>query len=466
MKLYWEAEKFIVNNPRQGSLNTRIFEAARAKKVTSDPRHLYALVISTLQYKPFIMEILKKSKMLKVETKVKISETMGMLLVHDLLFSKSGRIQSGKHPIKDAVLRHKTRLQAELTKLKLKHKVRDLSELIEEDDTPVRWFRANLCKTTREKILKEFGHLDQVSSFEELEVGKIYHDEYIPNLFGVHPKEKIVSSDAYLNGRIIIQDRASCFPAHILHPSPGDKVIDACAAPGNKTTHLASYLNNIQGSITAFEKNESRSKTLKMMSEKAGALGCITVNVGDFTASNPEDFPDVTGFVVDPSCSGSGIFGRAFDEDSKTDDAVDEERLAKLSGFQFTIVRHAMSFPSAKRLVYSTCSIHAQENERVVVDLLNDPQVKSRGWRLCSRQKIIPDWKRRGFVEEFSSFEDPEAMAGGCVRSLPKVDGGIGFFAAAFERTDESISQVSVPLEGSEVSKEDEVSEEWTGFSD
>ncbi|GME88267.1 unnamed protein product [Ambrosiozyma monospora] len=262
----------------------------------------------------------------------------------------------------------------------------------------------------------------------------------------MHPKDKLTSTDAYLKGRVIIQDRASCFPAYILNPTPKkDKVIDACSAPGNKTTHLASILQNTPDSIIAFEKDEKRVKILKMMCDKAGGLKCISIQHGDFTTTNPLDYPEITGLVVDPSCSGSGIFGRAIDknvqaeesnggEDSENGGDYDEERLKKLSNFQFTIVKHAMSFPNARKLVYSTCSIHAQENERVAVDFMLDEQVKQQGWRICDRSEVIPNWPRRGFVEEFSALPDPEKCAGGCVRSLPKVDGGIGFFAVAFER--------------------------------
>ena len=116
-------------------------------------------------------------------------------------------------------------------------------------------------------------------------------------------------------------------------------------------------------------------------------------------------------------------------------------RLAKLSSFQFQVVKHAMSFPDAKRLVYSTCSIHAEENERVVIDLLLDEDVKKGGWKVASRDSVIPNWPRRGLVEEFKdvfrdsvSDEECKRMADGCIRVAPIVDGGIGFFAVSFER--------------------------------
>lgn len=459
MNLYREAEKFLTSNQKEGSLQTRIFNASKNKQLKTDPKHVYALVSSTLKYKPFILEIIKKAQLLKEEKQIK--ESQALLLVHDLLFTRSGRIQMGKTPLKEAILKHKTRLAAELTKLKLKHKVRSLDELIDEDDTPVRWFRANTIKTTKEKVLEELDHLEQVSDITKIEPGTIYHDEYIPNLFGVHPKERITQLKLYEKGHIIIQDRSSCFPAHILNPGENDHVIDSCAAPGNKTTHLASYIQGPQGSINAFERDVRRSKILDKMVTTAGASK-VKINVGDFTASKPSEFEDITGLVVDPSCSGSGIFGRAHEEENP-ESAYNEERLQKLSSFQFSIVKHALSFPNAKKVVYSTCSIHAQENERVVIDLINDGQVKAAGWRVANRSRVIPSWPRRGLVEEFKGFPNPEQLAGGCIRSLPKVDGGIGFFAVLFERDFPAIESNAQEEVQEEVQEE---YEDWNGFDD
>lgn len=436
MNLYKEASWFLTSNGREGSLQTRVFNASKNKKIKTNPKHIFALVSSTLKYKPFILEIMKKAKFLQEERS--IQEPMALLLVHDLLFSKSGRIQMGKNPMKDSVLKHKTRLQAELTKLKLKHRVKSLDEIIDEDDTPVRWFRINTLLSDTDTVLDQLS-LDEVSSVDKIKPGTIYKDKYIQNLYGVSPKERITKSIAYDKGHLIIQDRASCFPASILNPGPADVVIDACAAPGNKTTHLAAHVG-LPGSITAFEKDVRRSNILKMMVKKAGAESIVSVNVGDFTHSNPEDFTGVTGLLVDPSCSGSGIFGRAHEEETP-EESYSDERLQKLASFQFSIMRHALNFPNAKKVVYSTCSIHAEENERVVIDLLNDTQVKRGGWRVANRSRVVPMWPRRGLVEEFQAFPHPEQLAGGCVRAIPKVDGGIGFFAALFERDSSMIDE-------------------------
>ncbi|QPG76735.1 hypothetical protein FOA43_004129 [Brettanomyces nanus] len=468
MLLYRESAQFMEPNPKKGSVQSRIFEAYKQRKLKSDPKHVFALVSSTLKYRPFISEIIKKSHLLTVERKSRIPEAVSMLLVYDLLFSRSGRIQSKQHPWKEAIIRNKTRLHGEFTKLRLKLKVKSFDDLIEEDESPVRWFRANTLKTSKAKVLKEFSHLERVYNITDIKKGTIFYDEFIPNLFGVHPREKITTSDAYLKGRIIIQDRSSCFPAFILDPKPGvDKVIDACAAPGNKTTHLACILENSSRSVIAFEKDNQRARTLKKMCTIAGGLECISIQHADFTSTNPDDFPEITAMLVDPSCSGSGIFGRAYEEndtDNKENNPYNEERLDKLSNFQFAIVKHGMLFPNLRRLVYSTCSIYPQEDERVALRLLRDEDLKKRGWKLSNQNRVISKWPRRGEVEEFSNCSDPEACAGACIRSLPKVDGGIGFFAVLFER--DPNMEAADSNEYGNLKEESSDNEEWTGFDD
>ena len=162
----------------------------------------------------------------------------------------------------------------------MKYKVKSADQLptkeTDDDETPIRWFRINTIKIDPERFYVKhpfFKQLQPVSSLEEIkEPGVIYSDDYIPNLFGVHPREKITSTEAYKLGEIIIQDRASCFPSHILNSDPKDihtQVIDACAAPGNKTTHAAAHLPNSESVVYAFERDSKRVQILKTMCEKA-----------------------------------------------------------------------------------------------------------------------------------------------------------------------------------------------------
>lgn len=471
MSLYHEAVDFLKNEGKAGSLRTIVYSAydknnKNSKSRKCDPRQVYALVSETLKYRNLLTSVIKASGMLKQERKLTME--LAQLMVHDLLLSKSGRINAGKSPLKESVLRHKTRLKAELVKYKVKHKIKDTKEVLgEEDYTPVRWVRINTLLAPKDddgnyNVIKILGNKPRrvVDTIQQLEPGysTLFKDPYIENLYGIHPSDKITNLSSYTKGEFIIQDRASCFPAAIVKPKPGDFVIDACSAPGNKTTHLAAYVGGTPNSIIAFERDISRAKTLKKMVGIAGASECVEVRVQDFTETDPQDpeFSRVSALVVDPSCSGSGIFGRAFSDNEgnaeiqESDDAEglgdqkQEFRLHSLAQFQARIVKHAMQFPNAKTVCYSTCSIHAEENERVVKTLLSDADIMGK-WQLRSRDKVLPSWTRRGWEGEFEGDSHGESKAQSLVRANPREDGGIGFFAACFERIEADRDQDQPP---------------------
>jgi putative methyltransferase len=146
MSLYKEAAQFL-DTEQHGSLRTILhstYERAKLKKSSDlkcDPKQVFALVSSTLKYKSLLTDVIKASGMLKneksafMQTKDSKIPSVCLLMVHDLLVSKSGRINSSKSTQKDAVLRHKTRLKAELAKYKIKHKIKSISEIGENDQS-------------------------------------------------------------------------------------------------------------------------------------------------------------------------------------------------------------------------------------------------------------------------------------------------------------------------------------------
>lgn len=141
----------------------------------------------------------------------------------------------------------------------------------------------------------------------------------------------------------------------------------------------------------------------------------------DFKLIDPFDqaYSTIEYILLDPSCSGSGMVNR-MDEVTDTENSKNIERLMKLAGFQIILLKHSLKFPAVKRVVYSTCSIHEEENEYVVHEAL---KAFSGEFKLIP---AMPEWSHRGSEKfEFGKL---------CLRTDPKVHLTNGFFVAVFER--------------------------------
>ncbi|VDQ02034.1 unnamed protein product [Trichobilharzia regenti] len=267
-------------------------------------------------------------------------------------------------------------------------------------------------------------------------------------------------------------EEASCFSAEILQPNPKADVIDACAAPGNKTLQLVSMLSN-QATIFAIDRDPSRlvvldrlsvvydissSTTAKHQNNTQSSQPSVQAYLADFLSLDPYDpqFSNVQSILLDPSCSGSGLSfrqpdGQHFEElqnrkpagcNHGDDDVYNEEyssRLKRLSNLQALLLKHALNFPNVQRVVYSTCSIHPEENEAVVrenADRVSDKFHLETIWpntssnvssdSVTTTATTSPAWKRRGLSDEKYQCES-------CIRSSEE-DLTTGFFVALFVR--------------------------------
>lgn len=119
---------------------------------------------------------------------------------------------------------------------------------------------------------------------------------------------------------------------------------------------------------------------------------------------------------------------------------AEQERLAALASLQTRMIRRAMEFPGLRRFTYSTCSVHNEENEHVVIAALESDEAKHGGWRLAERARVLPTWPHRGRPEACRA-EAAECMVrcppGGIVECAPgevHTEASIGFFVCCFER--------------------------------
>lgn len=245
-------------------------------------------------------------------------------------------------------------------------------------------------------------------------------DPIVPQLLVFPPGTVLSRHPLYLDGTIVLQDRASCLPVLALAPPPGSSVVDSCAAPGNKTTQLAATVGP-SGRVIAFERDPRRFRILTRSISKHGCSNIVTPYCGDFLAAavdpSNQDLRDCKFALVDPSCSCSGIEG--ISGQCPTERA---QRLESLHRFQCSILKKALSLPLMQRVAYSTCSTHAEENELVVQEVLASPE----GSRFRIAKNILPAWPRRG-LPQFPFAND-------VLRADPLLDNTDGFFVAVFER--------------------------------
>ncbi|KAJ3346860.1 putative 28S rRNA (cytosine-C(5))-methyltransferase, partial [Kappamyces sp. JEL0680] len=233
---------------------------------TVDKKLLYALVCETLKYRQVIDEIIVASGIGKIEKQ--LPKPLLMLLLYDFLFGRG--VRSSLY--RPRILKHKARLQAELAKIKIKRKCRENSELIPEHIRNAvvipRWIRVNVHKTTLEAVVDHFvsqgfvlGDFDDTLALDSHPPKTMCIDKHLPNMLLLPPNADLHKDPLLLDGRIILQDKASCFPAFVLDPPKHAVVIDGCAAPGNKTSHLSAIMENT-GTIYAFDMDRKRLDTL------------------------------------------------------------------------------------------------------------------------------------------------------------------------------------------------------------
>jgi 16S rRNA (cytosine967-C5)-methyltransferase len=222
------------------------------------------------------------------------------------------------------------------------------------------------------------------------------------------------SLPAFLEGRITVQDEASQLVVGLLDPQPGESVLDACAAPGGKTTAIAERVGK-SGSVLALDRHPRRLDLVRRAARRLqlGRIECATFDATrDLDEVSPE--PGFDRILVDAPCSGLGTLRRNPDARWRVRPA-DPARLAET---QRALLRQAARVVRPEGvLVYSTCTLLPEENEAVVEGFLRDTP----------------------HFELASAPEAPEEVrdlmqADGTLRCWPHRHDTDGFFAARLER--------------------------------
>ena len=413
-RLYTDASRVLAkflstSRNNRGSLKSHLYgndtSSNRAKG------KMYALVAETVRHLAVIRRVLEICPVHGID-----NEALLYLVLYDFLL---GRGVSGGGKVKRAI----TAVGDNLKKA-LKRVQEEAGEtlVVPRAASLPRYVRVNTIKVAVDEAI------------EALQMHKPAIDLHIPYILKLDNEKNLYENPLVKSCAVILQDKSSCFPAHALVetmkymlPSGNQRidVIDACAAPGNKTSHLAAFANHsgINNRVFAYDKDEKRAGILKRRIAAAGCDGLVSASCDDFLETNPADpaFEHVRGVLLDPTCSGSGITGRLRRFEADTDD-----RLEKLAEFQSLCIDHAFSFPQVDVVSYSTCSIHVAENERVVARAL----ARNSDFVLAPMSCVLPTWERRGVACEGLTHE--ESMC--CLRADAAHDDTNGFFVAVFVR--------------------------------
>ena len=208
----------------------------------------------------------------------------------------------------------------------------------------------NLLKTNKNQFLAE-GWLDssEYSPLDWHEFGMRFSDDFVPG-----------KSLAYSLGLLHIQEEASMLPVKLLGAVPGERVLDLCSAPGNKTSGIAVQMGNT-GTLVANDVDPMRLKSLKIAASRLGLLNLVTtVRDGRDFQSGADSFDRV---LVDAPCSCEGTI--------RKNPNVLNHKLASdvpfASGLQLGLLKKAVEVVKPGGIVvYSTCTFRPEENEMVV----------------------------------------------------------------------------------------------------
>lgn len=190
--------------------------------------------------------------------------------------------------------------------------------------------------------------------------------EWIPYGFNiVKESSNLGSSHEFLQGYYYLQNIASMLSAIILDPKPNDIVIDMCAAPGSKSTHLAQLMEN-EGTLILIEKNLNRIPALEVNLRRMGISNSIVLNMDAINLTNMNVKGDK--ILLDAPCTGEGLI-RQDPSRKKSKKMKDIEKMSSIQKRLLTAGLKALN--SGGTLLYCTCSIAPEENELVVDEVLN-----------------------------------------------------------------------------------------------
>lgn len=391
-------------------------------------------VVENQYYLDYIINKLSKIKTHKLSTYVKILLRMGIYQIAFLdSISEYAAVNETVNLVKkydnrsagfvNAILRNIIRSKEEVLKVDTGNEIMDLAtrnsyspwmikdwvknfgqefteDLLEANsEKPSLYIRANTLKITRDELIEKLK--EQGVSASKVNI--------VEEAIKVENLKNIENNELFKNGLFTIQDISSMIVGKVINPKVNSMVLDICSAPGGKTTHLATLMNNT-GTVVARDIFEHK---LKLINDTVDRLGLTNVEVENFDAceldeNSIEKFDYV---LTDVPCSGLGIIRRKPEIKYKS-----KEDLKDLPQIQMDILQKASNYVKVGgTLVYSTCTVQDKENIDIV----------------------------KAFIAENKNFElepideinvDLDNQDKGYLKIYPNIHGIDGFFIAKLRR--------------------------------
>lgn len=323
----------------------------------------------------------------------------------------------------NGVLRSISRDINRFTKIEEKNKIDQISIKYSHPKWMVsRWvksfgeeFTEELCKANNEKPKMSIRVNNLRTNKKELTNKLIEHGLIIKE--GLYSKDSLIIENPiritelkeFKLGHFFIQDESSTLVGQILDPRPNSLVIDCCAAPGGKSTHLAEIMEN-KGKILS--KDIFKHK-INLINENANRLGIsiIEAKISDATIADESLIGIADYLLIDAPCSGLGLIRRK-PEIKRNRKEKDIEELAKL---QFKILNNVKDYLKVGGiLVYSTCTIEEEENIKLIYRFLD----------------LNKDFKLVNLEDKMFNIENLETLDKGYIQLFPNVHRTDGFFIA------------------------------------
>ena len=232
-------------------------------------------------------------------------------------------------------------------------------QLMEWNNTPPKTFaRVNTLKTDAGQLLEKWRAENVEYDFTRLN----FLADLENIIFELKSHPPLTSLESFQNGWFYLQDPGTLLAPLELAPKAGETILDLCAAPGGKTTFMAQQMNN-EGKIIASDVAEDR---LKLIQENCQRLGVTCVEAISIN-HQPSTINQFDRILIDAPCSNTGVLRRRVDLRWR----VSPEEVLRLQKAQLDLLKLAASMlKPGGILVYSTCSLEAEENATVVQEFL------------------------------------------------------------------------------------------------